>query len=65
MEDSYSIKKKIWNHYMTIELTAQLKDNGETEKQEEPSSYGQLRRLANQFPKSNSKAGKNWQKLPF
>ena len=44
---------------MTIELTAQLKDNGETEKQEEPSSYGQLRRLANQFPKSNSKAGKN------
>ena len=50
---------------MTIELTAQLKDNGETGKQGEPSSYGQLRRPANQFSKSNSKAWKNGQKLPF
>ena len=56
--------KKNWNHYI-IELTTQLKDNQGTGKEGEPSSYGQLRRLANQFPQSNSKAGKNWQKLPF
>ena len=44
---------------MTVELTTQLKDNQGTGKQGRPSIYGQLRRLANQFPQSDSKAGEN------